>query len=70
MQARIYEVTDNHAKKHLMVKATSQSQALRHVAKRQFVVTVPSALAVADYLTSAGTIVDATTETQTTTEKE
>ena len=62
MQARIYRVIDKHNIKTTMVKATSQAQALRHVAKNRFAIDVPSALDVADYLTAAGTIEDATTE--------
>ena len=53
----------------MMVKATNQAQALRHVAKSIYTVTVASAVDVAEHLECGQKIEDATKEVITTTEE-
>lgn len=58
-QKRIYIVTDKAAKVDFLIKATSQAQAVRHVARMQFDVSVASAVDVADKLTAGVKLEDA-----------
>ena len=56
---RIYIVTDRTAKVNFLIKANSQAQAIRHVARMQFDVSVASAVDVADKLTAGVKLEDA-----------
>lgn len=58
-QKRIYIVTDKAAKVDFLIKATSPAQAVRHVARMQFDVSVASAVDVADKLTAGVKLEDA-----------
>lgn len=66
-QQRIYIVGAND-RTQVLVKATNQAQALRHVARNTYQVRVASALEVADHMGAGGTIGDATKEPESTTE--
>lgn len=59
--ARIYQVQAANADS-ILVKATSQSQALRHVARSIYTVRVPTALEVAEEMAVGQKIEDATKE--------
>ena len=67
--ARIYLV-QNKAGGFSMVKAVNQTQALRHVARNTYTVTVASALSVAENMQSGMQVEDATAEPEPTTGKE
>lgn len=60
-QARIYQVQALNGDS-ILVKATTQAQALRHVAKSIYTVRVPTALEVAEELEVGQKIEDATKE--------
>ena len=64
MQARIYKVAAIDATP-VLVKATTQAQALRHVAKAIYTVSVASALEVAERMGSGQVIRDATEDKET-----
>lgn len=59
-QARIYAVRDTETHVDSFVKATNQPQAMRHIAKSRFHISVASSVAVADHMTAGGKILDAT----------
>lgn len=64
MNARIYIVTDEHDGVKTLVKATSQSQAIRFVAIDRFDCRTASALEVADMMADGRKVKDATAEPQ------
>lgn len=66
-QARIYQVQAANGDS-ILVKATNQAQALRHVAKSIYTVRVPSALEVAEEMEAGQKVADATAETESTNE--
>ena len=61
-KGRIYTVTNSTAKTTQMVKAHTPAQALRHVARHVYSVTVASAIDVADHMADGWKIEDATAE--------
>lgn len=66
--ARIYIVTAANGDS-MLVKATNQAQALRHVARSIYTVRAATALEVAEEMGAGQKIEDATTEPATTTEE-
>lgn len=58
-EVRIYSVAANGGGT-VFVKAANQAQALRHVARNTYSVSVASSVAVADHMTNGGKIFDAT----------
>lgn len=69
--ARIYIVTkekDGPTCGRQLVKANNQAQALRHVAKSTYTVRAATALEVAEEMQAGQKVVDATAETESTTE--
>lgn len=61
--ARIYIVTDD-SDEAMLVKATNQAQALRHVARAIYTVRAATALEVAEQMQAGQRIEDATKETE------
>lgn len=59
-EARIYAVSNGDTGETHFVKATNQAQAVRHVARCKFSISVASSIAVADHMTEGGKILDAT----------
>ncbi len=57
---RIYAVSNGDTSETHFVKATNQPQAMRHIARSKFSITVASSVAVADHMTNGGKILDAT----------
>lgn len=66
--ARIY-IVQNKAGGFVMVKAINQAQALRHVARNTYTISIASALSVAENMQSGMKIEDATAETEAATEE-
>jgi hypothetical protein len=67
-QQRIY-IVQNKAGGFVMVKAINQAQALRHVARNTYTISIASALSVAENMQSGMKIEDATAETEAATEE-
>lgn len=61
-QQRIYEVKDKETGKVSLVKATTQAQSLRYVARDKFAVEVASAVRVAELMADGAKVKDATAE--------
>lgn len=61
-QQRIYEVKDNETGKVSLIKATTQAQSLRFVARDKFAVEVASAIRVAELMADGAKVLDATAE--------
>lgn len=59
-EVRIYAVSNGDTGETHFVKAANQPQAMRHVARSKFSISVASSVAVADHMTSGGKILDAT----------
>ncbi len=59
-EVRIYAVANRDSGETHYVKATNQPQAMRHIARSKFTVSVASSVAVADHMTGGGKILDAT----------
>lgn len=57
---RIYAVSNGDTGETHFVKAANQPQAMRHVARSKFTISVASSVAVADHMTAGGKILDAT----------
>lgn len=61
--ARIY-IVQNKAGGFSMVKAVNQAQALRHVARNTYTISIASALSVAENMQAGMKVEDATAETE------
>ncbi len=62
MSARIYSITSTITNTTRMVKAHTPAQALRHVARNVYSVSVASAIDVADHMADGWKVEDATAE--------